>query len=53
MLSFLQVHDFEFAENLDIIVEETLPALQKVVDSGKARSAQDTQTLYKVDTSCP
>ncbi|XP_063872270.1 uncharacterized protein LOC135106838 isoform X1 [Scylla paramamosain] len=36
-VDLIQVHDFEFAENLDIIVEETLPALQKVVDSGKAR----------------
>lgn len=33
----IQVHDFEYAENLDIILEETLPALQKVVESGKAR----------------
>lgn len=36
-VDLIQVHDVEFAENLDIIVEETLPALQKVVDSGKAR----------------
>ena len=33
----LQVHDMEFAPNLDIIINETLPALQKVKDSGKAK----------------
>ncbi|XP_042226819.1 L-galactose dehydrogenase-like isoform X1 [Homarus americanus] len=33
----IQVHDLEFAESLDIILEETLPALQKVVEQGKAR----------------
>ncbi|XP_069110494.1 uncharacterized protein [Argopecten irradians] len=33
----IQVHDMEFAPNLDIIVNETLPALQKVKESGKAR----------------
>lgn len=33
----IQVHDMEFAPNLDIIINETLPALQKVKDSGKAR----------------
>lgn len=27
----------EFAPNLDIIINETLPALQKVKDAGKAR----------------
>ena len=32
-----QVHDMEFAPNLDIITNETLPALQKVQQSGKAR----------------
>ncbi|XP_042226820.1 L-galactose dehydrogenase-like isoform X2 [Homarus americanus] len=32
-----KVHDLEFAESLDIILEETLPALQKVVEQGKAR----------------
>jgi hypothetical protein len=34
---FLQVHDMEFAPSLDIIWRETLPALQKVKDAGKAR----------------
>ncbi|XP_060065389.1 uncharacterized protein LOC132545707 isoform X2 [Ylistrum balloti] len=33
----IQVHDMEFAPNLDIIVNETLPALQKVKESGKAK----------------
>lgn len=32
-----QVHDMEFAPNLDIIINETLPALQKIKQSGKAR----------------
>jgi len=32
-----QVHDVEFAPNLDVIVNETLPALEQVVKSGKAR----------------
>jgi aryl-alcohol dehydrogenase-like predicted oxidoreductase len=27
----------EFATNLDVIINETLPALQKVKESGKAR----------------
>lgn len=34
---FLKVHDMEFAPSLDIIINETLPALQKVQQSGKAR----------------
>lgn len=33
----IQVHDLEFAENTDIIVNETLPALEKIVKEGKAR----------------
>ncbi|KAK3589019.1 hypothetical protein CHS0354_007964 [Potamilus streckersoni] len=33
----IQVHDMEFAPSLDVIINETLPALQKVKDSGKAR----------------
>jgi len=33
----IQVHDMEFAPSLDIIINETLPALQKVKDSGKAK----------------
>ncbi|CAL4069099.1 unnamed protein product, partial [Meganyctiphanes norvegica] len=36
-VDIIQVHDLEFAPSLDIIVNETLPALQKVVDQGKAR----------------
>jgi aryl-alcohol dehydrogenase-like predicted oxidoreductase len=32
-----QVHDIEFAPNVDIVVNETLPALQTVVEAGKAR----------------
>ncbi|BFY99010.1 hypothetical protein BsWGS_02050 [Bradybaena similaris] len=33
----IQVHDMEFAPSLDVILNETLPALQKVKDSGKAK----------------
>ncbi|OWF51720.1 L-galactose dehydrogenase-like isoform X2 [Mizuhopecten yessoensis] len=36
-VDLVQVHDIEFADNIDIIINETLPALQKVKDSGKAR----------------
>ena len=32
-----QVHDIEFAPSIDIVVNETLPALQSVVEAGKAR----------------
>ncbi|XP_055377482.1 uncharacterized protein LOC129609538 isoform X2 [Condylostylus longicornis] len=33
----IQIHDIEFAENLDIILNECLPELEKVVKEGKAR----------------
>ncbi|XP_059146691.1 uncharacterized protein LOC131934638 isoform X2 [Physella acuta] len=33
----IQVHDMEFAPSLDIIINETLPALQKVKDMGKVK----------------
>ena len=36
-VDLIQVHDVEFAPSLDIVLEETLPALQKVKDDGKAR----------------
>ncbi|KAK7499394.1 hypothetical protein BaRGS_00009369 [Batillaria attramentaria] len=36
-VDIIQIHDMEFADNLDIIISETLPALQKVKDAGKAR----------------
>eukprot|EP00058_Branchiostoma_floridae_P020921 XP_002606411.1 hypothetical protein BRAFLDRAFT_67662 [Branchiostoma floridae] len=36
-VDIIQVHDMEFAPSLDIVVNETLPALQKVKDSGKAK----------------
>ncbi|XP_041365982.1 L-galactose dehydrogenase-like isoform X2 [Gigantopelta aegis] len=36
-VDFIQVHDMEFAPSLDIVINETLPALQKVKESGKAR----------------
>lgn len=36
MTSF-QIHDVEFAENEDIILNETLPVLQQAKEAGKAR----------------
>ncbi|XP_076810213.1 uncharacterized protein LOC143452940 [Clavelina lepadiformis] len=33
----IQIHDMEFAPSLDIVINETLPALQKVKDAGKVR----------------
>eukprot|EP00794_Sanderia_malayensis_P002988 gene2988-3445_t len=36
-VDLIQVHDMEFAPSLDMIINETLPALKKVKDSGKAR----------------
>lgn len=36
-IDIIQVHDFEFAPNLNIIVNETLPALQRIKEQGKAR----------------
>eukprot|EP00747_Dinoflagellata_sp_TGD_P165929 gnl/TRDRNA2_/TRDRNA2_187960_c0_seq1.p1 gnl/TRDRNA2_/TRDRNA2_187960_c0~~gnl/TRDRNA2_/TRDRNA2_187960_c0_seq1.p1 ORF type:complete len:388 (+),score=68.63 gnl/TRDRNA2_/TRDRNA2_187960_c0_seq1:69-1232(+) len=33
----IQVHDPEFAPNIDIVVNETLPALQKAKEDGKVR----------------
>ncbi len=36
-IDVIQVHDPEFAPSLDVIINETLPALEKVRQSGKAR----------------
>eukprot|EP00112_Aurelia_sp_Birch-Aquarium-sp1_P025587 Seg858.6 transcript_id=Seg858.6/GoldUCD/mRNA.D3Y31 product="L-galactose dehydrogenase" protein_id=Seg858.6/GoldUCD/D3Y31 len=36
-VDLIQVHDMEFAPSLDMIINETLPALQKVKEAGKAR----------------
>lgn len=36
MLDF-QIHDIEFAANLDEVLNETLPAVEQVVKQGKAR----------------
>ena len=33
----IQIHDIEFAANLDIILYETLPELEKLVVEGKAK----------------
>ncbi|CAH3024773.1 unnamed protein product [Porites evermanni] len=36
-IDVIQVHDMEFAPSLDIVINETLPALQKLKDSGKVK----------------
>lgn len=36
-IDIIQVHDMEFAPSLDIVINETLPALQKLKDSGKVK----------------
>lgn len=33
----IQIHDVEFAENLDVVLNETLPALEQLVKEGKAK----------------
>ena len=33
----MQVHDIEFSPTLDIIINETLPALQQLKDTGKIK----------------
>lgn len=32
-----QIHDFTFAPDLSVVLKETLPALEKAVQDGKAR----------------
>lgn len=32
-----QIHDVEFADNLDIVINETLPAVEQAAKQGKAR----------------
>ncbi|KAJ7381280.1 hypothetical protein OS493_001398 [Desmophyllum pertusum] len=36
-IDIIQIHDMEFAPSLDIIINETLPALQKLKDTGKVK----------------
>lgn len=36
-IDIIQVHDMEFASSLDVIINETLPALQKMKDKGKVK----------------
>lgn len=36
-VDILQVHDIEFAPSLDMVLNETLPTVQEIVKSGKAR----------------
>lgn len=33
----LQIHDIEFAPSLDLVINETIPTVQQIVQSGKAR----------------
>ena len=44
----IQVHDCEFAPSLDVILNETLPALEKVKKSGKAKMIGVTAGLRKI-----
>lgn len=36
-MSKFQIHDIEFATDLDQVINETLPALEQIVDQDKAR----------------
>ncbi|XP_037949140.1 L-galactose dehydrogenase-like [Teleopsis dalmanni] len=36
-IDVIQIHDIEFAKNLDVIVDECLPELEKIVREGKAK----------------
>ena len=36
-VDLIQAHDVEFAPSVDVVINETLPALQKIKESGKAR----------------
>ncbi|XP_066252534.1 uncharacterized protein [Euwallacea similis] len=36
-VDILQVHDVEFASSLDVVLKETLPTVQEIIKSGKAR----------------
>ncbi|KAK7010209.1 L-galactose dehydrogenase [Biomphalaria glabrata] len=36
-IDVIQIHDIEFAPSLDIILQETLPALQKLKEEGKVK----------------
>lgn len=36
-VDLIQAHDVEFAPSIDVVLNETLPALQKVKEQGKAR----------------
>lgn len=52
MIHFIQVHDVEFAESLDLIINETLPAVEKIIRSGKAKyigiSGYPLKTLFQI-----
>lgn len=37
MTVLFEIHDIEFAEDLDIVLNECLPELEKIVKEGKAK----------------
>lgn len=49
---FLKVHDVEFAPSIEVILNETLPALEKLVKTGQAKyigiSGYPLSTLLEV-----
>jgi len=49
-IDLIQVHDVEFCHDVDIIVNETLPTLQKMKEQGKARYIGITGYSLKVLT---
>lgn len=52
MIHFIKVHDVEFAESVDLIIDETLPAVEKIIRSGKAKyigiSGYPLKTLFQI-----
>lgn len=47
-----QIHDIEFAKDLDIVINECLPELEKVVKEGKAKYIGVTGYPLKVLKEC-
>lgn len=56
-VDIIQIHDVEFADNLDIVVNETLPALEEVRATGKVKfigvSAYPLSALKAVISKAP
>uniref|UniRef100_A0A182STQ9 NADP-dependent oxidoreductase domain-containing protein n=1 Tax=Anopheles maculatus TaxID=74869 RepID=A0A182STQ9_9DIPT len=56
-IDVVQIHDVEFAPNLDIIVEETLPTLEALRSEGKLRfigvSAYPVEVLKQIISKAP